>query len=205
MEYTTKSRIPYEDGEIKDSTSQRFMSKKMRKEQMIKKITTSFVNKSQKWVKDNNHSIKRIKEEKKDALNRACQECINNGIFELQNLDDWNRHTKSNCPQRGLHLVIHNYKWKNGQRGYEKSYTIIEDKRFYYSESDAYYPLRVELIPKKDKIRNTIAYTVLKNESGLQEDYEIFYKRHKLEMKTYSSTKELLEISKKMEFGNFIP
>ena len=119
-----------EDGEIKDSISQKFMSKKMRKEQMIKKTTTSFVNKAQKWIKDNNHSIKSIKEEKKDALNRACQECINNGIFELQNLDDCNWHTKSKCPQRGLHLVIHNYKWKNGQRGYEKCYTIIEDKRF---------------------------------------------------------------------------
>ena len=154
------------------------------------------MNKTQKWIKDNSNSIKSIKEEKKDTLNRACQECINNDIFELQNLDDCNWHTKSKCLQRGLHLVIHNYKWKNWQRGYEKGYTIIEDKRFYCPDSDAYYQLRVELIPKKDKIRNTIAYTLLNNEFGLQEDYEMFYKRHKLEMKTYSSTNELLELSK---------
>ena len=118
-----------ENGEIKDSISQKFMSK-TKKEQMIKKTTTSFVKKTQKWIKDNNHSIKSIKEEKKDDLNRACQECINNGIFELQNLDECNWHTKSKCPQRGLHLVIHNCNWKNGQRGYEKGYIIIEDKSF---------------------------------------------------------------------------
>ena len=170
--------------------------KETEKKNTIAKAAESFTNKAEKWSNtDRQQDLDPVSNRMK-ASKRVWIDWVNKKIFNPQNYEDANWHTGLKCPQRGLHLVIHNFKWNNGKKGYEKGFTFIEDERFYCPESEAFYPLRLELIPRKDKNRQTIGYTVYKNEFGLQEDYEVFYNRHKSKLKTYSTTEQILEVSK---------
>ena len=168
------------------------MTKKQRKRTQLQKAAESFTNKAEKWSNtDRQQDLDPVSNRMK-ASKRVRIDWVSKKIFNPQNYEDVNWHTKSKCPQRGLHLVIHNFQWNNGKKGF----TFIEDERFYCPESEAFYPLRVELIPRKDKKRQKIGYTVYKNEFGLQKDYEVFYNRHKFKLKTYSTTEQILEVSK---------
>lgn len=59
-----------------------------------------------------------------------------------------------------------------------------------------HWPLRVELIPQKDKKRNTKGFIVAKNEFGREEWYASFFKRMSDKKLTYNDYNEIIEVNK---------
>ena len=107
----------------------------------------------------------------KEQLDKnACKEC---------NLIQENWHTKARCTVQGLHLVVHHKRTKTDKPIFENGFTIVKDYRCRESPG-FFWPLRVELMPTKDKLRNTIGYYVKRNEFGRKEWYANFFKRFKL-------------------------
>ena len=104
-------------------------------------------------------------------------------------------HTKSRWPKYALHLWVHRTNGYNGKRVYEKGFTIVKDPRF-VDENNERWSLRVELIPRRDKKRNTRGFVVSKNEYGGEEWYASFYERMKNGC-TLKSYYEVLEENKK--------
>ena len=74
-------------------------------------------------------------------------------------------YTKSKCPKQDLHLVAHHIGNDKGKQAYRNGYTIVKNLRF-INVKNGHWPLRVELEPIFDKIRNTRTYIVTKNEFG---------------------------------------
>ena len=85
-------------------------------------------------------------------------------------------------------------KLKAESKKFETGFTIVKDYRFKESEG-IYWPLRVELLPTKDRKRNTIGYYVKKNEFGGREWYPHFYQRIKNKNCAYETYEEILEIN----------
>ena len=71
-------------------------------------------------------------------------------------------HTKAKCPKQELHLVVLIKFSKEESMKLETRFTIIKDYGFKKSEG-IYWSLRVELLPTKDRKRNTIGNYVKKN------------------------------------------
>ena len=117
----------------------------------------------------------------------ACKDC---------KMSENNWHTKSRWPKYGLHLWVHHTNGYNGKRVYERGFTIVKDPRF-VDENNERWSLRVELIPKRDKKRNTRGFVVSKNEYGREEWYASFYERMKKNGCTLKSYDEVLDENKK--------
>ena len=110
-------------------------------------------------------------------------------------LDEHTWHTKSKCPKQGLHLVVHHFGDKERKQAYRNGFTIIKDPRF-INGKEGYWPFRVELEPKYDKIRKTKTYMVIKNEFGKREFYPKFYKRMQESGMTLNEYEEVLEANR---------
>ena len=84
---------------------------------------------------------------------------------------DWNLtketfHTKARWPKFELHLWVHHTNNKNDtKKCFNRGFTIVKDNRFKNAKGN-YWQLRLELIPKRDKKRNTRGLAVAKNEFG---------------------------------------
>jgi hypothetical protein len=91
----------------------------------------------------------------------ACQDCV---------VDHSNFHTKANCPVYGLHLCVYHSNAGNqpDKVSFEKGFTIMKDPRFIDSQG-GHWALCVELVPRRDKVRNTRGFMVMKNEFGKKE------------------------------------
>ena len=72
---------------------------------------------------------------------------------------------------------------------------MVKDYRFKNSKGN-YWSLRLELIPKRDKKRNTRGFVMAKNESGKEEWYSTFYERIEKMKMTYKSYEEILKVNK---------
>lgn len=77
---------------------------------------------------------------------------------------------------------------------FERGFTFVKDPRF--TNKGAHWPLRIELIPVKDKKRNTRSFIVMKNEFGKKEWYPNFYRRMKELNCVYQNYSEIIEINK---------
>jgi len=149
--------------------------------------------------------VKKVKNRVKENVFQKVSENYKNKEYSQEarkknKCQDWKEqdgwHTKARCPKYGLHLCVHHTNpGRDGKKGFERGFTIVKDPRFKDDKGNNW-PLRVELIPTKDKKRNTKCFMVAKNEFGQEEWYPKFYKRMRDKNLVYKDYQEILKINK---------
>ena len=96
---------------------------------------------------------------------------------------------------------------------FDRGFTIVKDPRF-KMDGKNHWHMRVELIPKRDKKRNTRGFVVARNEFGSEEWYGSFYQRMKKKGLTLKDYSEVILANKeglwrlhplRQQFSNGIP